>query len=286
MYGHHLRRVGRIDEAIKQFEKTKELEETYFETEKIAPELDWHYAHNISLLATSYQYQGRLKETEALLRKLFALPKFTAWFGLWGKEWPEFLLSRGRDAEALAAAQEMIKSKCAAVRSVGHALAGTAFLMMKQTEKAQTELLEAEKELDRIKDTGPLMVTPAMVYPNISALRGEMLLRSGQHVEGARVFKEVQRQVRSIPGADAWIQALFRLESIARVARDTGNWELAEYTANQMHEHDGSYAGTRYALALIAEHKNDPTTANAEFQAAAKLWSKADSKLPELQHAR
>jgi tetratricopeptide (TPR) repeat protein len=286
MYGHDLRRVGRIDEAIKQFEKSRKLEETYFEAEKIRPELDWHYAHNLSLLATAYQYEGRMREAEKLFDQLFALPKFTAYSELWGKEWPEFLFSRGRKEEALAAGRQVVKSKWAAVRSVGHALAGSVLLVMKGPKEAQAELVEAERELKQIVPVGSLGVTPEIVKPYLDALRGEILLRSGEHPEGARLLKEVQRQIRAIPGPDAWIQALFRLESIARTAQEAGNWELAEYTAKQMLEHDASYAGTHYALALVAEHKGDTATARNEFAAAVKLWGKADADLPELRHAR
>jgi tetratricopeptide (TPR) repeat protein len=286
MYGHDLRRIGRIAEAIKQFEKTRQLEEAYFKAENIPPEMDWHYGHNLSLLATSYQYEGRLKEAEPLLNRLFALPKFTAQIELWGKEWPEFLLGRGRNEEALAATQLMKKSKWAAVRSVGHALAGSALLIIKGSEAAQTELAEAERELKGVIPMGPLGVTPGMVSPYLDALRGEMLQRSKKHDESARIFKEVQRQIRAIPGPDAWIQALFRLESMARAARDGDNWELAENIAKQMLDHDPSYAGAHYGLALIAEHKGDVATALQEFAAAVKLWSNADPDLPELRRAR
>ena len=286
MYGHDLRRVGRIEEAIDYFEKTRKLEENYFRAEKIRPEMDWHYAHNLSLLATAYQYQGRMKETEEIFRQLFALPKFTAYHEFWGKEWPEFLLSRGRNEEALVAARTMTKSKWSAVRSVGHALAGNALLLLKQPKEAQAELLEAETQLRQTVATGTLAVSPEMVRPNVDALRGETLMRSGQHDEGARLLKEVQRQVRAIPGPDAWIQALFRLESIARTARDVGNWEAAEYAAKQMLEHDAAYAGTHYALALVAEHKRDLATARNEFAAAIKLWGKADTDLDELRQVR
>jgi hypothetical protein len=158
--------------------------------------------------------------------------------------------------------------------------------MMKHSEKAQSELVEAEKELGRVTASGPLAVTPEMVRPYINSLRAEMLLRAGQHDEGARILKEVQLQIRAAPGADAWIQALFRLESIARTARDTGNWELAEFTAKQMHSHDSSYAGTHYALAFVADHKGETETARSMFGTAAKLWARADADLPELQHAR
>jgi Tfp pilus assembly protein PilF len=286
MYGHDLRRVGRIDEAIAQFEKTKQLEEAYFASENIRPEMDWHYAHNLSLLATAYQYQGRMRECETLLRRMWALPKYTAYFGLWGKEWPEFLIGRGRAGEALAAAEEMTRSKWAAVRSVGHALAGSALLELKRPSDSAARLEEAKKELAQISGSGPLAVTPEMVRPYLDALRGELLLREGKHDEGALVFQDVQRRVRAAHGADAWIQALFRLESMARIARDVGNWKLAEYTAKQMLDHDASYAGTRYALALVAAHNAEKEVARREFNAALKLWGSADADLAEPRQAR
>ncbi|HKX30691.1 MAG TPA: hypothetical protein VJ302_23580 [Blastocatellia bacterium] len=286
MYGHDLRRVGRIDEAIQRFEKARQLEESYFEAEQIRSDLDWHYAHNLSLLATAYQYEGRLRETEKLLHQLFALPKHTAYFEIWGKEWPEFLLSRGRNEEALAAAGKMEQSRYAPVRSLGRALTGSALLTLKGPEAAQASLAEAEKEWKEVVPSGALGVTPETIRPYLNASRGEVLLRSGQADEGARLLKEVQRQVRAIHGPDAWIQALFRLEAIARAARNAGHWELAEYTAKQMFDHDASYAGTHYALALVAEQRGDAATARSEFAMAVKLWSRADPDLPELQHAR
>jgi len=49
-----------------------------------------------------------------------------------------------------------------------------------------------------------------------------------------------------------------------------------------MFEHDPSYAGTHYALALVAEHNRDSVTALREFALAEKYWQKADNDLPEL----
>jgi hypothetical protein len=49
-----------------------------------------------------------------------------------------------------------------------------------------------------------------------------------------------------------------------------------------MLEHDPNYAGTHYALALIAEHAGDSATALKEFALAEKYWEKADPDLPEL----
>src|SRR6185436_3363015 len=93
--------------------------------------------------------------------------------------------------------------------------------------------------------------------PYIDALRAEMLLRDGKAEEGAALMKDVQGRLRALPGPDAWTQALFRLEAFARTARDVGDWGLAEHTARQMIDHDGAYAGSHFALALVARKRGD-----------------------------
>jgi hypothetical protein len=83
-------------------------------------------------------------------------------------------------------------------------------------------------------------------------------------------------------GPDAWTQALFTLEAIARSAREAGDWELAASAARQMVAHDANYAGSHYALALVAEHDGDAATARAERTLVEKYWKNADRDLPEL----
>ena len=45
MWGHDLRRVGRIDEAIAAFRLTDQLENAYYVQERIPSDLDWHHVH-------------------------------------------------------------------------------------------------------------------------------------------------------------------------------------------------------------------------------------------------
>ena len=71
MHGHVLRRVGRIDEAIAAFEAADRLEAAYFNTEKVPAEYEWHYEHNLELLASSYRYQGQMAKAEGLLKTAF-----------------------------------------------------------------------------------------------------------------------------------------------------------------------------------------------------------------------
>lgn len=66
MHGHELRRLGRINEAIARFEAADKLERDYLAREKIAAEYDWHHAHNLDLLAASYQYTGQMRKASVL----------------------------------------------------------------------------------------------------------------------------------------------------------------------------------------------------------------------------
>ncbi len=61
MYGHDLRRVGRINDALAEFLKAYELETAYYKRENIPARYDWHHQHNLDLLSTSYQYRGQMK---------------------------------------------------------------------------------------------------------------------------------------------------------------------------------------------------------------------------------
>src|SRR6185503_8155853 len=120
------------------------------------------------------------------------------------------------------------------------------------------------------------------VDPWVDTLRGEILLREGKAAEGGVLLRDVQKRLRALPGPDAWIQALFRLEGIARVARDAGAWDLAEYTAGQMIEHDAAYAGSHLALAMVARHKGDTALAEREKEAARRGWSEADAEVRDM----
>jgi tetratricopeptide (TPR) repeat protein len=284
MWAHDLRRVGRTQDAIAEFKKADELEEAYYVAEKIPADLDWHHKHNLDLLSTSFQHQGQMKEAERLMRRAYALNAPLEYMDYQKKEWPGFLLARGRVEEAEAAGIEFSRSRYPATRVAGHVVLGDVHLARGRVEEAQKELALAEKEAESMPK-GPRALSPD-VAPYVDRLRGEVYLRSGRTEEGRALLKEVQTRIRAIPGPDAWMQALFVLESIANSAREAGDWDLAEYTARQMQDHDPSYAGAHFMLALVADHRGDAAAARASFAEAEKLWSHADSDLPELSRAR
>ena len=277
MWGHDLRRVGRIDDAIAAFRRTDELERAYYAAENISPELDWHHVHNLDLLATAYQYKGQMRLAEKTLREMAAFPPVTDYLEFNQKTLASFLIDRGRAEDAIAAARKLAGGRSASARAVGRSLEGQALLALGRRDEGRAALAAAERELAAVPTIGGgLTVTRRAAQPWVDALRGEVLLREGRAAEGRALLQDVQARLRAIPGPDAWIQALFRLEAIARLARDAGDWDLAAYTAAQMIEHDPAYAGSHFAAAAVARHRGDTALAQRELELARRAWAEAD----------
>lgn len=288
MWAHDLRRVGRVEDAIAEFEKTHALETAYYQSEGLSEDLDWHRPHNLDLLATCHQHEGRMKKTEAVMRDRARIPPVLPGTEFNGKAWPGFLLSTGRYEDALAAARAMTEGRWVSTRAVGHALSGHALLALHRPAEAEAALTQAETLLAEVLPGGSSVsyVSRSSVEPYVLGLRGEVLLRKGEREKARELLKDVQARIRAVPGPDAWTEALFRLEDIARAARDAGDWDLAAYTAEQMRDHDAAYGGTQYALGLVAEHAGDRDRARAAYDEAVRLWSRADPDLPDLRQAR
>jgi len=278
MHGHELMRLGRTEEAIAEFLKTKLLEEEYYRTENIPARYDWHHAHNLQLLALSYQSLGQMKAAESGFRDAFAVPAYTDFLEFNRKAWPEFLVARGRYEEALHAVQELAKSEWPLSRLAGHTLAGQALLAMDKPSEAQEELTLAEQETERL----PVNLVASSPFPSI--LRAELLLRAKKAEEGEALLQDIVKMILARPGPDAWSAARFELESIAKTARQSDDWNLSESIARDMIQHDPTYAGGYFALGLAAEHAGHSAQAREQFAAAEKFWSKADKDLPELRH--
>jgi tetratricopeptide (TPR) repeat protein len=277
MWGHDLRRVGRVYDAIKQFEKARELELAYYKSENIPAEYDWHHWHNLDLLSAAYQYVGRMKAAEDILKESFASPAPQEDLALGKTAWPLFLLSRGRAGEALDAARVLIGQRWPSVRAMGHIMAGRSLLAMGRLPEAALEAKAAVVEAQ----TGPS--TESFLSPYLDLLKGELFLRTGQPSKGRGMLEAVQSRVGGGERvSEASSQTLFILEMIGRLAIETGDWELAEFTARELNQHNPTFAGTHFLLALVAEHKGDAPTAISEFKLAEQGWKEADPDLPEM----
>ncbi len=280
MSGHTLRRLGQTTEAIAEFEAADRLHRDYFKREAVSADYDWHFAHNLHLLATSHQYLGRMKQAAALLKQSYDLPSNLVVQVYNKREWPSFLRGRGRYEEAGTAARALITHPHPLVQAAGHIELGYTLVAAGRWGDAAEAFNTALRILRGGAEGAPLAAAPLL------GLQGEIALRTADREKGRRLLLDAATRFRAVPGPDGWVQALFALESMARSARQVGDWELAGQMAKQMMAHDPSYAGTHYALALVAEHDGDDKTAGAEFALAQKYWTSADPDLLELADIR
>jgi tetratricopeptide (TPR) repeat protein len=96
MHGHVLPLLGRWAEAISEFQKADQLHLQWQAENKAKPEDDWHYAHNLDLMAASYFHTKQLDKAETTYKRLCSVKPFEVnCYHL-----VEFYLSVGRPKEA------------------------------------------------------------------------------------------------------------------------------------------------------------------------------------------
>jgi len=281
MVGHELRCVGRTEEAIQFFLKANALEDAYYRREGIPPALDWHHAHNLSLLASAYQYEGQLRNAELYFRVERQLTPFTEYAAFSRKDWPEFLLNRRDFPRALDASEQMAQSPSSMVRATGHALAAVALVAMRRADQAVAQFETAKAEAQTLARPDASAVSP---YLDVADLA--ILFVRGPIAGAPPVVQRVGRYVRAATSADSWSQGLFRLELLASLARENDHWQIAGELSELMLTIDPYYGGSHYALAVVARHNQDLELARREFTSAEKYWAHADKQLPQLQDAQ
>jgi tetratricopeptide (TPR) repeat protein len=281
MYGHELRGVGRTEDALQYFLKADALENGYYQRENIAPSLDWHHAHNLSLLASAYQYEGQLHLAERYFAAERQLTPFTEYAEFNRKDWPELLLNRADFARALAAAKEMAGSRSGLSRAGGHCLAGMALVALRRTPEAGAELGAAEME-----SSGLNRPDAAAVSPYLDLLKLAILLSQNSPADAPALVERISQYTRRATSADSWSQGLFRVEALSMIARQANQWDIAQQLADLMLAVDPNYGGSHYAKALVAEHRQARAAALQEFEAARRYWNHADADFPPLEVMR
>ena len=198
MYGNDLQKVNRNAEAVAEFRKAEQIEETYYREEHVETRYDWHHIHNLDLMSISHAFMGQMKDAEALWREAFATPAVSGLWEAYQAKWPEFLIERGRADEALRAAQKLDAAQWPVGRAMGHILAGRAYVHLNQLEKADVELAASEKEAASIEEVNP---EPCLVHPRTypvfetKLLRTELALRRG-NPEGKSRMQELLLQAK------------------------------------------------------------------------------------------
>ncbi len=279
MYGHVLRRSGRMQDAIAEFRRADELELGYFRTEKIEPQWDWHYHHNLDLLGSCYEYTGQMRLAEAVLRRSFELPSIQISQELNEDAWPMFLLFEGRTDQALSASQALARRDDPVVQALGHLLVGRALMALNRLDQAAKEGDEAVHRMRAASLGGVLL-------PQLEISQGEFLLRSKQTERGREMLRKAVKRLRADARPDTWTQTLLRLDEVWRLAEELRDSTLATGVAREMEQYDSQYPGTHYALAKVAEREGNSVAAEKEYQKAVEGWRAADPDLARRRDAQ
>ncbi|MBC7891454.1 MAG: hypothetical protein H7Y12_04500 [Sphingobacteriaceae bacterium] len=280
MYAHDLMKTGQIDAAIARLAGADSIERRTYETERYKPDYDWHHAHNLTLLALCYQYQGRLAEAEVLLRRVYAMtrPGDAKWAFYTKKSYPELLLALGRSAEAEALATELTKGKTAGERFLGHYLLGRAHVQGSRWAEARREATATGAELATLRQSDPTGAVAGRLRPFSRYLTALLdLHESGNRPEALAKVRDFQQSARNQFGPDGWIEALFQLETIAELAQAASMTAFAEEAAKTLADHDAGYAGTHHALAGLARQRGDEAAVQRERALAELGWQRADA---------
>ena len=178
MHGHNLRRVGRIDEAIGEFEAADRLETEYFAREQLEPDNDWHYEHNLDLLGMSYQYIGQIQKAAPLLERAFGLPTMNLVQAVNKQAWPGFLRATNQPAAALTAARILEAYPHPVVQAIGRIEAAHVLLDSGKSAEAAAAANAAVAALKSATAGAGLASIP------MQALQGEFFLRTGRRDQG------------------------------------------------------------------------------------------------------
>jgi len=273
---------------VMQFQKAQQIEEAYYREEHIDVKYDWHHIHNQDLLSISHAFMGQMKDAEALWREAFATPASSGLWEAYQAKWPEFLLERGRPQEALLAAQELAAGRWPVGRTMGHILAGRAYVHLNQLDQTDAELTAAEKEAVQIEEVNP---EPLLPHPRafpvfaLQLLKTELALRRGQQESEPAMRDLLLKAKEGFRNADA-TGSLFLIQLAAEDCRNLKKWNLAQFAAEQMLGFDANYAGGHYEMGMVSLQTGQMAAVRTELGKAIELWKNADSDLDELRQAK
>lgn len=231
MLAHVAPRLGRWEEALENLERADRLHRESFAAGDLTPREDWHFGHNLRLLAAVHLRLGHEARAEELYLATFQLDYGGRRAGFYCLPWIEYLASRERFGEALSAAESCEQRDSELARLLGAALRGEALLALGRPAEARQALAQARERLERFvasMTTASSEKTFAFVAAMaVRTLEGKLALAGPHPAEGEALLLDVAWKLGAGNSFDAWALGLLRIEEIARHAGRTGFPELA-----------------------------------------------------------
>ena len=231
MLAHVAPRLGRWEEARDELEEADGLHRQSFAAGEVTPREDWHYGHNLRLLAAVHLRLGNEEKAEQLYRNTFQLDYAGRRAGFYCVPWVEYLLSRERFDEALSAAQTCERRPSQLARAVGAGLRGEALLGLGRADEARQALAQAKKRrqelLSSLTSASAERMFAFAAGLSVQTLEGKIELHDGDFSRGESLLLGVVESLSSGHSFDAWALGRLRVEEIATSVSREGYPELA-----------------------------------------------------------
>lgn len=220
MYGHVLPKVGKWQQAVSQFLKADELHQAWFRKNKAKSWEDWHYEHNLNLLAHAYFFGGKYDVAEKYWqRRCFELKKQNC------DEYYTFLIVTNKAGQAKRLIQEHIselKTQTAGFTALMIESLATETLFL-------AELMLADNKTEALKifsNSKPIFITPQEEdgwYSTVGAIINADRLSAA---EKDSILNKIQSSMAG-GGFDSWSEAVLLAEYYKKLALKFGHINFA-----------------------------------------------------------
>lgn len=249
MYAHTLPRLGKWEEARKTLVRANELHRAFFAEEKVPPNADWHFGHNLMVLGVVELRLGNQKKAEALFKEAYDLDYAGFYEAIYDAPYLTYLLWAEKYDEALAAARETEKDEQSSfARLVAASVAGEVYVARGDLDAARRAQARVEKHYKvfqkEMADEPFAMFTPYATHEYRTVLPAKIAIAEGDE-NGRLELLELGDGISQAQTIDAWATGLYLLDRLRKFAAETGDEDLAASMARRIEVIDPDFPGLK-----------------------------------------
>jgi tetratricopeptide (TPR) repeat protein len=318
MPGHIYYRTGQYEKARQSFIDSTQVDEAYMAAQKITPEEDWNYGHNLSYLVAACAEAGRYKEGLQWAQKLEGLHtglvlggNNVAYAIFVGSSLTRLHIRFGDWQAAASDHVEFGVDPTSATRSAGDYQEGLSYYAkgmsalekgdaadsLKQAEALDALLWRLEAEKPKSKDEGMDKKDDSEVQDNPEGvlgllgtasldLRGNIESVAGRHEQAVKLLKLAEDKEKDLGYREPPSYSRPEFESLGYAYLRAHEWQNARDAFNQELRERPQTGFALYGIAQSYALAGQVKEANDAYKSFLESWAHPDGELPQVQQAR